>query len=120
MTKPDDRTDSELRRLLHGLEHWGSVESIARRARLPEAAVIAVFAALKDPVVGEEVCRNADAKEFLHDLGLRVTNARHNFVWEAIKVVGECGPPKGKGPNYERIYKDAQRDAQDALEKKFA
>lgn len=120
MTNPDDRTDNEFKRLLNGLDHWGSIASISRRARLPEAVIRRVIETLRDPEIAEEICRNADAEEFLHNMRSRVLNARQQFVWEAIAVVGGCGPPKGKGPNYERIYKDAQRDAQDALEDKFA
>lgn len=119
MANPDDQTDHEFRRLLNGLDHWGSIESISRRARLPEAVVRRVIQTLSRPDIAEEICRNADAEEFLLDIRSRVLNARQQFVWEAIAVVGGCGPPEGKGPNYERIYKDAQRDAQDALEAKF-
>lgn len=74
---------------------------------------------MRSPDISEEICRNAEVEEFLLNLRSRILNARAQFVWEAIAVVGSCGPPKGKGLNYERIYKDAQRDAQDALEKKF-
>ena len=116
----DNPIANEFRKLLDGIDHWGSIDSIAHRAQVPEDVVLAVIEAMRDSEISEEICRNAGAQEFLLNLRSRVLNARSQFVWEAIAVVGSCGPSKGKGPNYERIYKDAQRDAQDALEKKFA
>lgn len=119
MGAPDDRTNHEFKRLLNGLAHWGSVESISHRAHLPEAVVRRVVQVMSQPDIAEEICRNSDAEEFLLNLRARLLNARQKFLWEALEVVSNCGPPKDKGPNYERIYNDAQRDAQDALEEKF-